>query len=213
MDTEFFQDIAEMHRSGLAAFNGDILRGRGHIAVHRQLLHQIGAGQQLFLDLPVFPGSDGFIHLVPKDVRAGDLERNPGHNAVLAGLDNLCGAVGLGLDLYKEGDRVGGAGHHGLVTRPPPDQHVVSNRNILSEFKGDRVHDHVLTGKRVLVPISCNGNAAAFQNLQIDFQVIGVRDSKGINFFLRVPFQFQLRGFAFLCGCEGRHGGMRGNLL
>ena len=212
MDTEFFQDIAEMHRGGLAAFNGGILRGRGHIAVHRQLLHQIGAGQQLFLDLPVFPGSDGFIHLVPQDVRAGDLERNPGHNAVLAGLDNLCGAVGLGLDLYKEGDRVAGAGHHGLVARPPPDQHVVSNRNILSEFKGDRVHDHVLAGERVLVPAPCGGNAAAFQGLQIGFQVIGVRDGQGIDFFLRVPFQLQFRGFTFLRGSKGGDRGMGGDL-
>ena len=201
-----------MHRGGLAAFNGDVLRGRGHIAVHRQLLHQIGAGQQLFFDLPVFPGSDSFIHLIPQDVRARDMERNPGHNAVLAGLDNLCGAVGLGLDLYKEGDRVAGAGHHGLVAGPPPDQHVTRDRNILSEFKGDRVHDHVLAGERVLVPASRDGNATAFQGLQVDFQVIGVRDGQDINFFLCVPFQFQLRGFAFLRGSKGGNRGMGGDL-
>ena len=201
-----------MHRGGLSAFNGDILRGRGHIAVHRQLFHQIGAGQQLFFDLPVFSGSDSFIYFISQNVRAGDLERNPGHNAVLAGLDDLCGAVGFGLDLYKEGNRVAGAGHHGLVAGPPPDQHVIGNRDVLSEFKGDRVHNHVLTGKRVLVPISCNGNAAAFQNLQIDFQVIGVRDSQGINLLFRVPFQFQLRGSAFLRGSKRGNRGMGGNL-
>ena len=140
------------------------------------------------------------------------MERNPGHNAVLAGLDNLCGAVGLGLDLYKEGDRVAGAGHHGLVAGPPPDQHVTRDRNIFSEFKGDRVHDHVLAGERVLVPAPCGGNAAAFQGLQIDFQVIGVRDGQGIDFFLRVPFQLQLRGFTFLRGSKGGDRGMGGDL-
>ena len=70
MHTEFLQDIAEMHRGGLAAFNGDILRGRGHITVHRQLFHQISAGQQLFFNLPVFSGSDGFIHFISQNVRA-----------------------------------------------------------------------------------------------------------------------------------------------
>ena len=201
-----------MHRGRLAAFNGDILCGRGHIAVHRQLLHQIGAGQQLFFNLPVFSGSDSFIYFISQNVRAGDLERNPGHNAVLAGLDDLCGAVGLGLDLYKEGNRVAGAGHHGLITGTAPDQHIVGNRNILSEFKGHRVHNHVLTGERVLVPVSCDGNAAAFQSLQIDFQVIGVRDSQGINLLFRVPFQFQFRCLALLRGSKRGNRGMGGNL-
>ena len=201
-----------MHRGGLSAFNGDILRGRGHIAVHRQLLHQIGAGQQLFFDLPVFSGSDGFIHFISQNIRAGNVEGDPGHNTVLAGLDDLCGAVGFGLDLYKEGNRVAGTGHHGLITGTAPDQHIVGNRNILSEFKSHRVHNHVLTGKCVLVPVSCDGNTTAFQSLQIDFQVIGVRDGQGINFFLRVPFQFQFRGFAFLCGSKGGNRGMGSNL-
>ena len=30
-----------MHRGSLSAFNGDILCGRGHITVHRQLFHQM----------------------------------------------------------------------------------------------------------------------------------------------------------------------------
>ena len=201
-----------MHRGGLAAFNGDILRGRGHITVHRQLFHQIGAGQQLFFNLPVFSGSDSFIHFISQNVRTGDLERNPGHNAVLTGLDNLCGAVGFGLDLYKEGNRVAGAGHHSLVAGSAPDQHVIGNRDVLSEFKGDGVHNHVLTGERVLVPASCDGNAAAFQSLQVDFQVIGVRDSQGINLLFRVPFQFQLWCLAFLRGSKRGDRGMGGNL-
>ena len=201
-----------MHRGSLSAFNGDILCGRGHIVVHWQLFHQIGAGQQFFFDLPVVSGSDSFIHFISQNVRAGDTERNPGHNAVLAGLDNLCGAVGFGLDLHKKGNRVAGAGHHGLVAQPAPDQHIIGNRNILSEFKGDRVHNHALAGERVLVPVSCDGNAAAFQGFQIDFQVIGVSDSQGIDFFLRVPFQFQLRGFAFLRGSKRGNRGMGSNL-
>ena len=201
-----------MHRSGLAAFNGDILRGRGHIALHRQLLHQISAGQQLFFDLPVLPGRYIFIYFIPQNVRAGNVEGNPGHNTVLAGLDNLCGAVGLGLDLREKGNRVAGASHHGLVARSAPDQHIVGNRNILSEFKGDRVHDHVLAGERILVPTSCDGNAAAFYGLQVDFQVIGICYSQGINFFLRVPFQFQLWGFAFLRGSKRGNRGMGSNL-
>ena len=201
-----------MHRGGLSAFNGDILRRRGHIAVHRQLLHQIGAGQQLFFDLPVLPGSYIFIYFIPQNVRAGNVEGDPGHNAVLTGLDNLCGAVGLGLNLYKEGDRVTGAGHHGLITGTAPDQHIVGDRNILPEFKSNRVHDHVLTGERVLVPVSCDGYAAAFQSLQIYFQVIGISNRQGINFFLRVPFQFQFRCLALLRGSKRGNRGMGGNL-
>ena len=85
---------------------------------------------------------------------AGNIERNPGHNAVLAGLNNLSRAIGFRLDLHKEGNRVAGAGHHGLVAGPSPDQHIVCNRNILSEFKGHRIHNHVLTGKGILVPAS-----------------------------------------------------------
>ena len=201
-----------MHRGGLAAFNGDILRGRGHITVHRQLFHQIGAGQQLFLNLPVFSGSDSFIYFISQNVHAGNVERNTRHNAVLAGLDDLCDTVGFGLDLYKEGNRVAGTGHHSLVAGSAPDQHVIGNRDVLSEFKNDRVHNHVLTGERVLVPVSCDGNAAAFQSLQIDFQVIGVRDSQGIDLFLRVPFQFQLRCLAFLRGSKRGNRGMGSNL-
>ena len=140
------------------------------------------------------------------------MERNPRHNAVLTGLDDLCGAVGFGLDLYKEGNRIAGAGHHSLVARAAPDQHIVGNRNILSEFKSDRVHNHVLTGERVLVPVSCDENAAAFQSLQVDFQVIGVRDRQGINFFLCVPFQFQHRCLAFLRGSKRGNRGMGSDL-
>ena len=143
-----------MDRSGLAALNGDILRRRGHIAVHRDLRYQVGAGEQPFLDLPVFPGGDSLIDFIPQNVRAGNIERNPGHNAVLAGLNNLSRAIGFRLDLHKEGNRVAGAGHHGLVAGPSPDQHIVCNRNILSEFKGHRIHNHVLTGKGILVPAS-----------------------------------------------------------
>ena len=140
------------------------------------------------------------------------MERNPGHNTVLTGLDNLCGAVGFGLNLYKEGNRIAGAGHHSLVAGSAPDQHVIGNRDVLSEFKGDRIHNHVLAGECVLVPVSCDRNAAAFQSLQVNFQVIGVRDSQGINLLFRVPFQFQLRGSAFLRGSKRGNRGMRGNL-
>ena len=64
-----------MDRSGLAALNGDILRRRGHIAVHRDLRYQVGAGEQPFLDLPVFPGGDSLIDFIPQNVRAGNIER------------------------------------------------------------------------------------------------------------------------------------------
>ena len=35
--------------------------------------------------------------------------------AVLTGLDKFCGTVSFRFEFYKEGNRIAGAGHHGLV--------------------------------------------------------------------------------------------------
>ena len=212
MDAEFLQNITEMDSNGLSALNRHILRGRCHIAVYRNLGHKISTGKELLCNLPVFPGGNILVDFISQNIGAGNVKRNPGHNAVLTGLDNLCGAVGLRLDFYEEGNRVTGAGHHGLITRSPPNQHIVCNRNILAEFKGHRVHNHVPAGKGVLVAVSGNGHAAAGKIFQIDIQVVGIGNSQGINLFVRVPFQFQLRGLAFLGGSKGRNRGMGSDL-
>ena len=102
MDTEFLQNVAEMDGGSLAAFNGDILRGRCHIAVNRDFCHKISAGKELLFNLPVFPGCYILIDFIPKKIRTGNVEGNPGHNAVLAGLDKFCGAIGFCLDFYKK---------------------------------------------------------------------------------------------------------------
>ena len=73
MDTEFLQNVAEMDGGSLAAFNGDILCGR-HV----------------------------LIDFISKKIRTGNVEGNPGNNAVLTGLDEFCGAIGFCLDLYKK---------------------------------------------------------------------------------------------------------------
>ena len=51
-------------------------------------------------------------------------------------------------EFYKEGNRIAGAGHHGLVAGSAPDQHVVCHRDILSEFKHEQVF--ALARKRVI---------------------------------------------------------------
>ena len=171
MDAEFLQDIAEMYRRSLPAFNGHVLCGRGHIAINRKFFYQIGSRQELLFNLAVFSGRNFLIDFIPKKIRSGNVEGNPGHNAVLAGLDKFCGTVSFRFDLYKEGNRIAGAGHHGLVAGSAPDQHVVCHRDILSEFKQHRVHHH---------------------------QVVGICDRQGIDLFFYIPFQFQFRCFAFL---------------
>ena len=212
MHPEFLQDIAEMDGRSLAALNGDVLRRRGHISVHWQLFHQIGTRQQFFLDLSVFSGDDSFVYFISQNIRAGNMEGDAGHNAVLAGLDDFSSAVSFRFDLYKEGNRITGAGHHGLIARPAPDQHVIGNRNIFSKLKRNRVHHHTLTGEGVFVPASCDRYTTAFQHFQVNLQVIGVRNRQGINLLFCVPFQFQLRRFAFFSGGEGGNRGMGSNL-
>ena len=213
MHPEFFQNVAEMDGRSLAALNGDVLRGRGHIAVNRDFRHKISAGQKFLFHLPVIPGSDGLIDFIPQNIRAGNAEGNAGHNAVLTGLDDLRGAVGLRLDVHKEGNRIAGAGHHGLVAGPAPDQHIVGNRNVLSELKAHRVHNHVFAGEGVLVAVPAHGHAAAGKHFQVDIQVVGVGNSQGIDLPAGVPFQFQDRGIPLVRRGKGRDGGMGRHLF
>ena len=91
-----------MDGGSLAAFNGDILCGRCHIAVNRNFCHKISAGKELLFNLPVFPGRHVLIDFISKKIRTGNVEGNPGNNAVLTGLDEFCGAIGFCLDLYKK---------------------------------------------------------------------------------------------------------------
>ena len=140
------------------------------------------------------------------------MEGDTGNNAVLTGLDKFCGTVSFRFDFYKEGNRIAGAGHHGLVAGSAPDQHVVCHRDILSEFKQHRVHHHLPAGKGVFISVSCHRNAAAFQSLQVDLQVVGICDRQGIDLFFYIPFQFQFRCFAFLRRSKGRDCGMGSDL-
>ena len=212
MDAKFLQNIAEMYRRSLPAFNGHVLCGRGHIAVHRKFFYQIGSRQELLFNLAVFSGRNFLIDFISQNVRTGDMEGDTGNNAVLTGLDKFCGTVSFRFEFYKEGNRIAGAGHHGLVAGSAPDQHVVCHRDILSEFKQHRVHHHLPAGKGVFISVSCHRNAAAFQSLQIDLQVIGICDRQGIDLFFYIPFQFQFRCFAFLRRSKGRYCGMGSDL-
>ena len=212
MDAELLQDIAEMYRRSLPAFNGHVLCGRGHIAVHRKFFYQIGSRQELLFNLAVFSGRNFLIDFISQNVRTGDMEGDTGNNGVLTGLDKFCSTVSFRFDLYKEGNRIAGAGHHGLVAGSAPNQHVVCHRDILSEFKQHRVHHHLPAGKGVFISVSCHRNAAAFQSLQVDLQVVGICDRQGIDLFFNIPFQFQFRCFAFLRRSKGRDCGMGSNL-
>ena len=49
------------------------------------------------------------------------MEGDTGNNAVLTGLDKFCGTVSFRFEFYKEGNRIAGAGHHGLVAGSAPD--------------------------------------------------------------------------------------------
>ena len=117
---------------------------------------------------------------------------------LLTGLDKFCGTVSFRFDLYKEGNRIAGAGHHGLVAGSAPDQHVVCHRDILSEFKQHRVHHHLPAGKGVFISVSCHRNAAAFQSLQVDLQVVGICDRQGIELFFNIPFSSSSGASLFL---------------
>ena len=213
MHAEFLQNIAEMDGSSLAALNSDVLCGRGHIAVNRDFRHQVSAGQEFLFHLAVIPGSNSLIDFISQNIRAGNAEGNAGHNAVLTGLDDLRGAVGLRFDVHKEGNRVAGAGHHGLITRAAPDQHVVGNRNVFSELKAHRLHNHVFAGEGVLVAVPAHGHAAAGKHLQVDIQVVGVGNSQGIDLSAGVPFQFQNRGIPLIRRGKGRDGGVGRHLF
>ena len=193
MDTEFLQNIAEMDRGSLPALNGDILRGRRHIAVNRDFRYKVSAGKELLFDLPVFPGCHVLIDFIPKNIRTGDVERNPGNNAVLTGLDKFRGTIGFCLDLYEKRYRVTGAGHHGLIAGPAPDQHIVGNRNIFPEFKRHRVHNHILACEGILIAVPCDGDAASGKQIQVNPQVVRIGNGQGINPLFGIPFQFQFR--------------------
>ena len=150
-----------MDRGRLAAFHGDILCCRCHIAVYRLLRHKVGTRQKFLLDLSVFPGHNILTDFISQHIRAGDMKRNPGHNAVLTGLDNLCRTVSFGLDVQVEENRITGAGHHGLIAGSAPDQHILRHRNVLPKGKTHRVHNHFFTGKGIFVAASGNAHTAA----------------------------------------------------
>ena len=192
MDTELFQDIAEMHGGSCTAFHGKVLRSGGNIAVNRELGYQVDTGQEVSGNRAILAG--GHIHLY---AIAGDVEREAGHNAVLTGLDDLSLAVCLRLDFYRKGDWVAGTGQHGLIPGTAPDQHFICHGNVLAESKSDGIRDHISAGEGVAAAIAGHGNTTAGQQFQILVQAICIRHGHGVDLGGAVPFQFQ-RGCAAL---------------
>ena len=161
--TELLQNVGKLDAGGLAALNGDILRSRRYIVVNGLLCHKIGAGQKVQGDHAVRTGDNRFLHTV-----AADSKGNPLDNTVLAGLYDLCLAIGFRLDLHIEGNGVFGARHHGLPALAPPDQHGLTDRHIFAELERHRGFQHFLAGKGVAVAAAGHGDPACSKGLQVD---------------------------------------------
>ena len=179
----------------LSALDGNVLCRRRHITVHRQFFYKIGSRKELLFDLPVFPSGHVLIHFISQDIRAGYIECNPRYDPVLTCLNDLRRTISFCFDLHIERHRITGSGHHSLVSRPAPDQHIFCYRNILTEHKSNRIHDHLLAGKRITVPAPRDRYAAAGNHLQINVQVVRICNCKCIDLLLCIPFQFQFRSF------------------
>ena len=161
--TEFLQDIGKLDAGSLAALDGDILRSRRYIAVNGLLCHKISARQKIQGHHAVRAGNNRFLHAV-----AADGKGNPLNNTVLAGLYDLCLAIGFRLDLHIEGNGVFGARHHGLPALAPPDQHGLADRHIFAELERHRGFQHFLAGKGVAVTAAGHGDPAGSKGLQVD---------------------------------------------
>jgi len=101
------------------------------------ILSGIVAAAALVHVLPKDNSADlaGGAKIVPQIVGAGELNADVGtHEAVVVAMDRVEMSQLRALEKAK--------------------QRIVCNRNILSEFKGHRIHNHVLTGKGILVPAS-----------------------------------------------------------
>ena len=163
------QGVIERDSRGLAADDGNSLRGLRFILIISLLSNGIDSGKQIQIDCTVLTGRNRLI-----DAIAGDIELNTLDYAVFAGFHDVANAIGLCVQFEVEEHRVFCAGGHRLLAGAAPNEHLAhAEVGLLLCRNHHSVGNHVLAGEGVLVSAAGDSNAAG-REVDICQGVVGV---------------------------------------
>ena len=163
------QGVIERDSRGLAADDGNSLRGLRFILIISLLSNGIGSGKQIQIDCTVLTGRNRLI-----DAIAGDIELDTLDFAVLAGFYNVANAIGLCVQFEVEVHRVFCARGHRLLAGAAPNKHLAhAEIGFLLRRDHHSIGNHVLAGEGVLVSAASHGNAAG-REVDIGQGVVGI---------------------------------------
>ena len=202
------QGVIERDSRGLAADDGNSLRGLRFILIISLLSNGIDSGKQIQIDCTVLTGRNRLI-----DAIAGDIELDTLDFAVLAGFYNVANAIGLCVQFEVEVHRVFCAGCHRLLAGATPNEHFAhAEIGLLLRRDHHSVGNHVLAGEGVLVSAAGDGNAAG-REVDIGQGVVGVGQGDAVVVIRLIVFHGVGLCVALIARGEARHNIVLGHLL
>ena len=202
------QGVIERDSRGLAADDGNSLRGLRFILIISLLSNGIGSGKQIQIDCTVLTGRNRLI-----DAIAGDIELDTLDFAALAGFYNVANAIGLCVQFEVEVHRVFCAGSHRLLAGATPNEHLAhAEIGLLLRRDHHSIGNHVLAGEGVLVSAAGDSNAAG-REVNIGQGVVGVGQGDAVVVIRLIVFHGVGLCVALIAGSKARHNVVLGHLL